>query len=342
MKKQKEKTTKQRIANDNKKPKARYKIENWPTYNRAMRRRGGVILELPSNIKDLWYAAAGYKAGRPYTYSDVAMETVLTIQAYLRLPLRALQGFIEAWFAQSGLDLKCPDYTTLCRRRKSLNIRLRHTPAQGPLHLVIDGTGLKISGEGEWKRRIHGTDGKRRGWRKLHLALDRFSHQVVAKVLTDKDIHDSEVFEELMRQAATSGRPIKSVKADGAYDTAGCYKAAHAHKAVLTTPPRRGATVQCPHIITRHYNPALAPRDEAIRRIQELGGDDPARAQWKRETDYHQRSLAETGMFRRKTLFAPRLSTKTMENQQIESVITINAMNKLTSLGMPRSVKRAA
>ncbi|MFN9790269.1 MAG: IS5 family transposase [Holosporales bacterium] len=199
----------------------------------------------------MWYAAAGYKAGRPYTYSDVAMETVLTIQAYLRLPLRAMQGFIEAWFAQSGLDLKCPDYTTLCRRRKSLNIRLRHTPAQGPLHLVIDGTGLKISGEGEWKRRIHGTDGKRRGWRKLHLALDRFSHQVVAKVLTDKDIHDSEVFEELMRQAAASGRPIKSVKADGAYDTAGCYKAAHAHKAVLTTPPRRGATVQCPHIITR-------------------------------------------------------------------------------------------
>jgi hypothetical protein len=208
--------------------------------------------------------------------------------------------------------------------------------------LVIDGTGLKISGEGEWKRRIHGTDGKRRGWRKLHLALDRFSHQVVAKVLTDKDTHDSEVFEELMRQAATSGRPIKSVKADGAYDTEGCYNAAHAHNAVLTTPPRRGATVQCPHIITRHYKPALAPRDEAIRRIQELGGDDPARAQWKRETDYHQRSLAETGMFRRKTLFAPRLSTKTMENQQIESVITINAMNKLTSLGMPRSVKRAA
>jgi IS5 family transposase len=338
----KERTKKQRIANDNKKAKARYKIENWPVYNRAMRRRGGVILELPGNIKELWYAVAGYKAGRPYTYSDAAVETVLTIQAYLRLPLRAMQGFIEAWFAQGGLDLKCPDYTTLCRRRKTLNIRLRHMAAQGPLHLVIDGTGLKISGEGEWKRRIHGTGGKRRGWRKLHLALDALSYQVVGKVLTDKDTHDSEVFAELMRQAAAGGRSIKSVRADGAYDTTGCYNAAQAHKAVLTTPPRRCATVQCPHIITRHYNPALAPRDDAIRRIHELGGDDAARAQWKKETGYHQRSLAETGMFRRKTLFAPRLSTKTIENQQVESLLTINAMNKLTSLGMPRSVKRAA
>lgn len=311
-----------------------------------MRRRGGLMVEIPPNIREVWYAGGAYKAGRPYTYSDVAIETVLTIQAYLRLPLRALQGFIEAWFASAGLDLKCPDYTTLCRRRKTLTIRLRHTAAQGPLHLVVDATGLKIRGEGEWKRRVHGTGGKRRGWRKMHLAIDALTHQVVGVVLTDKDTHDSEAFADLMRQAASGGRPIGNVRADGAYDTTGCYEAARTYHANLNTPPRHGAVVQCPHIITRDYNPALAPRDQAIRRIheltQELGSEEAARAKWKQETGYHQRSLAETAMFRRKTLFSPRMSTKTMENQQIESLITINAMNKLTSLGMPRSVKRAA
>ena len=100
--------------------------------------------------------------------------------------------------------------------------------------------------------------------------------------------------------------------------------------------------MQCPQIITAKYNPALAPRDAAIRRIEALGGNDDARKEWKIETGYHERSLSETAMFRRKTLFSPKLSARLLQNQQQESALIINAMNKMTRLGMPKSYKIAA
>jgi hypothetical protein len=150
-------------------------------------------------------------------------------------------------------------------------------------------------------------------------------------------VADAEAIPALLPQIQS---PIAKATADGAYDTKETYQAFSARETHLVTPPRRGAVVQCPHIITAKYNAALATRDAAIRRIAALGDDDAARKHWKIETGYHQRSLAETAMYRRKTLFSNTFSARSLRAQKIESTIIINAMNKMTSLGMPDSFMR--
>ena len=324
--------------NDNNKAKTKYKLKNWSAYNKALRGRYSVTVWLSDEAQSGWHAQGNNKRGHPQVYSDVAIKTALTIGAVFGLPLRGIQGFIDSQFKQMGVSLRCPDYSTLCRRREDLNISLSPRKTTEPLVIAIDSTGLKVYGEGEWKVRQHGA-AKRRTWRKLHLAVDVRTNEIVANLLTENDVADCEILPDLLKQIE---QPIAAVSADGAYDTKGCYEAITKAKAIPKIPPREGAVLQCPQIITSKYNPALAPRDTAIRRITALGGDAEARKQWKIETSYHERSLSETAMFRRKTLFSPKLSARKFTNQRQESNLIISAINKMTTLGMPQSYKIAA
>jgi IS5 family transposase len=324
--------------NDNKKPKATYKIANWPEYNKALRNRYSVQIWISDDAQAAWKAASPSKRGHPQVYSDIAIETALTVGAVFRLPLRGTQGFVDSLLGLMNSDLKCPDYSTLCRRRGDLSVTIPPRKTTESLVIAIDSTGLKVYGEGEWKVRKHGAS-KRRTWRKLHLAVDVKTGEIVASLLTENDVADCEVLPDLLAQIT---QPIAEASADGAYDTTACYEAMAKAKATPKIPPREGAVVQCPHIITAKYNPALAARDAAIRRIEALGGGEDARKEWKKETGYHQRSLSETAMFRRKTLFSPKLSARKLQNQQQESSLIINAMNTMTRLGMPQSYKSAA
>jgi hypothetical protein len=323
--------------NDNNKPKTKYKLKNWSAYNRALRDRYSVTVWLSDDAQAGWYAECRNQRGHPQVYSNKAIEAALTIGAVFGLPLRGTQGFVDSLFALLRSELRCPDYSTLCRRREALNISIPRRKVAEPLVIAIDSTGLKVYGEGEWKVRKHGAS-KRRTWRKLHLAVDVKTNKIVASVLTDNDSADCAIFPELLGQIK---QPVATVSADGAYDTKGCYEAITKAKATPKIPPRISAVVQCPQIITAKYNPALAPRDTAIRRIEALGGDENARKQWKIETGYHERSLSETAMFRRKTLFSPKLSARKFSNQQQESNLIINAINQMTALGMPQSYKIA-
>ena len=323
---------------DNKKPKAKYKVKNWSGYNNALRDRYSVEVWLSAEAQAGWNAFSTAKRGHPQVYSDIAIETALTIGSVFGLPLRGTQGFVDSVLGLLKSGLTCPDYSTLCRRRGDLSIKIPPRKTTEPLVIAIDSTGLKVYGEGEWKVCKHGTS-KRRTWRKLHLAVDVKTGEIVASILTENDVGDCEVLPDLLAQIT---QPLAAVSADGAYDTTGCYEAIHKTKAVPKIPPREGARVQCPQIITAKYNPALAPRDAAIRRIEALGGNDDARKEWKIETGYHERSLSETTMFRRKTLFSPNLSARLLQNQQQESALIMNAMNKITRLGMPQSYKIAA
>jgi hypothetical protein len=280
--------------NDNNKPKAKYKLKNWSAYNKALRDRYSITVWLSDDALSVWYAPECRKRGHPQVYSNKAIEAALTIGAVFGLPLRGCQGFVDSLFALLRSELRCPDYSTLCRRREDLSISIPQRKAAEPLVIAIDSTGLKIYGEGEWKVRQHGVS-KRRTWRKLHLAVDVKTNEIVASVLTTNDSADCEVLPELLGQIK---QPVAAVSADGAYDTKGCYEAIHKIKAIPKIPPREGAVLQCPQIITAKYNPALAPRDAAIRRITALGADEEARKQWKIETGYHERSLSETAMFR--------------------------------------------
>lgn len=324
--------------NDNNKPKARYKVRNWSAYNRGLRERGSITIWLSEEARAGWYTSGSGKRGHPLVYADMAIEAVLTIRSVFGLPLRASQGLVDSLLRLMGSDLKCPDYSTLSRRGGKLSVRLPPTGRGEAVHLAIDSTGLKVYGEGEWKVRKHGA-GKRRTWRKLHLAVDVDTGEILAHVLTQNDVGDSEVFSDLLAQI---DRPIASVSGDGAYDTKECHQAIADKKAIPKIPPRRGATVQCPQLVTSNTNPALAARDSAIRRINALGGEDDARKQWKIEVGYHRRSLAETAMFRRKTLFSPKLSSRKLPSQKQESALIIRAMNTMTTLAKPLSYKAAS
>jgi IS5 family transposase len=180
---------------------------------------------------------------------------------------------------------------------------------------------LKIYGEGEWKTRQHGVS-KRRTWRKMHLGVDEATGEIVAVVTTERDVGDCEVLPQVL---AAIEDEIAQVSADGAYDTIGCHQAIAARQARVAIPPRENA------VITDIGQ--WDAREQAVRRIGEIG-----RPAWKQEVKYHRRSLAETMMFRQKTILGDRLSSRKMATQTTEVRIRCAALNRMTHLGMPQSV----
>jgi hypothetical protein len=180
--------------------KQKFKITNWPTYNKALINRGSITFWLDDEAIQAWYESATPSSrGRPQRYSDLAITTVLVIKRVFRLTLRAAQGFIDSIFSLMNVPLRCPDYSCVSRRAKSVNVSFK-TPTRGEIaHLVIDSTGLKVFGEGEWKVKKHGQE-RRRIWRKLHLAVDSKTHEIICADLSLNNVTDSEAFPGLIRQ----------------------------------------------------------------------------------------------------------------------------------------------
>jgi IS5 family transposase len=309
-------------------PKPVYRIRNWKQYNDALVRRGSLTLWVDQATLEAWRYQGPPRRGAQFRYSDTAIECVLTLRSVYHLPLRATEGFARSIFGLMGLDLDVPDYSTLCRRAKSLAITLPKK-ADGPLHLVIDSTGLKVYGEGEWKVRQHGYS-KRRTWIKLHLAIDPESHEIRAAMVSEPGVTDAEAVPDLLAQ---EGGPIEGVEADGAYDRREVYEELLRRGAKAIIPPRRDAK------IIRHGNasgPRLA-RDENLRRIRKIG-----RAAWKQESGYHRRSLGETAMFRMKTIFGGGIASRRPAQQAKEVGIRCRALNIMTHQGMPVSQRVVA
>src|SRR6266542_11386 len=261
------------------------------------------------------------QVGAPTTYSDLAIQALLTLKAVFSLPLRQTQGFAQSVLQLMASDLPIPSYSTLSRRAEGLAVALPRRSKNEPLHVVIDSTGLKIYGEGEWKTRQHGIS-KRRTWRKMHLGVDEATGEIVAVVTTERDLGDCEVLPQILEAISD---PIEPVSADGAYDTIGCHQAIARRQAKPAIPPRENA------VITDIGQ--WDAREDAVRRIGEIG-----RTAWKQEVNYHRRSLAETTMFRQKMIFGDRLSSRTTATQTTEVRIRCAALNRMTHLGMPQSV----
>ncbi len=201
-----------------------------------------------------------------------------------------------------GVDV--PHYSTLSRRASGLKVPaqcLKRNDQSSPLHLVIDSTGLKVFGEGEWKVRTHGV-GKRRVWRMLHLGVDETSGEILAHKLTMNNVHDGPVLPGLLDQIDT---PLDQVSADGAYDSFRCHGAIHNRGARPVIPPKKGASILPP----RNLKEPPPTRGQIVQRIHQIG-----RKEWKKEANYHRRSLAETAMFRFKTIIGPKLHNRKFEN----------------------------
>lgn len=308
-----------------KKTKQPYRLRNWKHYNAALVQRGSLTLWVSDEVITAWRNTEKTgKRGKPRTYSDTAVLCMATLKEVYQLPLRATQGLMLSITRLLALDLPVMDYSQLSRRCATLEVVLPRRQKNEPLHMVVDSTGVKVFGEGEWKVRQHGYS-KRRTWRKLHLGADETTGEIVAAVVTTNNVADSQVLEDLLEQIEEE---IEQVSADGAYDKRNCYKAIGKRKAKAAIPPRRNAK------IWQHGNSKEQRliRDENLRRIRQVG-----RKQWKQEVDYHRRSLAETQMFRMKTIFGGRVRARQFVGQATQVLVRCAALNMMTHLGMPDS-----
>jgi IS5 family transposase len=308
-----------------KKTKAKYRLRNWSEYNRALVQRGSLTLWITEDVLQTWHSTeAETKRGRPRTYTDTAIMTMATLQEIYHLGLRQTEGLMESIGELLHLEVAIPDYTTLSRRRATVEIVLPRTRSTEALHVVVDSTGVKVFGEGEWKVRQHGYT-YRRTWRKVHVGVDEASGEIVAAVVTTNNYSDSQLLPDLLAQV---DEPIRQVSGDGGYDKRNCYEAIRARQAQATIPPQHNAK------IWQHGNSKAErlARDENLRRIRQIG-----RAAWKQECGYHRRSLAETTMFRLKTIFSDRVTAHGFAGQAAQVLVRCAALNRMTQLGKPDS-----
>lgn len=308
-----------------KKNRQAYRLRNWKQYNNALVERGSLTLWFCDDMIADWinHQKTG-KRGRSNTYADTAILCMATLQEVYHLRLRSTQGLLLSLMKLMDLDLPVPDYSTLCRRRKTLEVVLPRRCEGEPLHVVVDSTGVKVFGEGEWKVRQHGYC-RRRTWRKLHMGVNEATSEVVAAVLTTNDFTDGQVLPDLLQQI---DEQIEQVSGDKAYDKRNCYEVIRARQARAAIPPQKGAH------IWQHANSKADRliRDENLRRIRAVG-----RRKWKQEVGYHRRSLAETAVFRVKMIFGERVSARGFEGQAAQVLVRCAALNRMTQMGMPDS-----
>ena len=271
----------------------------------------------------VWHAPAAGKQGGQTIYSDIAIETGLALRLVLHQPLRQTEGALRSIADLLGVQIRIPDHTTFSRRGGGLKVLPQRIERDEPLHLLIDSTGVKIYGEGEWLDQKHGVRSCR-CWRKLYLAVDADTQEIAAVELTPDDVGDISALPDLLDQIED---PVGSVTADGAYDGETVYdEVLQRHPAArVIIPPRSTAIVS---------ETGTTQRDEHLHSIGQHG-----RLGWQRRSGYGRWSLVETAMYRYKTIIGRRLHARTLPNQQTEAKIGCNVLNRMASLGMPISVR---
>jgi hypothetical protein len=306
------------------KRKGTYKITNWSKYNESLVQRGSVTFWFNEEVISQWrHANPMPKRGHPFVFSDVAIECLLTLREAFQLPYRQTEGLGRSLVQLMEAEIEIPDYTSLAKRASSLGIVLEVRKHRGPIDVVVDSTGLKVFGEGEWKMRKHGKS-KRRTWRKLHLAVNPDTHEIVAETLTENSCDDASQVNPLLDQVPNK---TKAFYGDGAYDKWKVYQTLDKRGTTAIIPPQRNAK------IAQHGNSRSRPlsRDEAIRQIRRRG-----RSRWKQDVGYHRRSLSETAMYRMKCCFGDHLKNRLTPNQQAEARMRCKILNKFTTLGLPQ------
>jgi IS5 family transposase len=304
---------------------SQYKITNWSEYNQALKQRGSLDIWVDNEVEKSWYYTGKKQKGAQYTYSDNCIEMICIIKEIYKLPYRQAEGFMRSLIKRMQWKVKVPDYTVINRRRRKLNIKVEGT-ITGKKFILIDSTGLKVYGEGEWKVRQHGFS-KYRTWRKIHLTVDESNGLIESCEMTTNAVDDSQMIETLLVQV--KGK-IEKLAGDGGYDKIRVYKELEKRKIEPIIPPRITAK------ISKHGNCSgpEKPRDKNIRQIRKAG-----KKKWKLKTGYHRRSLIETTMFRFKNEFGEKLKSREFKQQQIEVKIKCFALNKIITLGKPRRIK---
>ena len=304
-------------------PTAKYRVTNWPDYDAALVRRGGLTVWFTDEAIAEWRAPATGRRGGQLIYSALAIETALTIRLVFHQPLRQTEGLLRSIADVLRVDIAIPDHTTLSRRGVGLTVLPRDVNRTEPLHLVVDSTGLKIHGEGEWLDAKRDSRSRRR-WRKLHIGINAATLDFVVAELTPDDVGDVSAVADRLEQIDSR---VASLIADGAYDGEAVYDAvAKRHPgAAVIIPPRATAVAN---------EAATSQRDGHIAIIAQHG-----RIGWQRRSGYNRRSLIETAIYRYKTIIGRRLCARSLLTQRTEAKIGCNALNRMTRLGMPVTVR---
>lgn len=308
-------------------PKMKFTVRNWREYDAALRARGSLTMWVTPEAIDCWQAQPRSTRGGQSSYSDLAIETSLMLRLVFRQPLRQTEGLMASIFELLGVDLKAPDHSTVSRRAMVLkSISRKNLLPADPAHILIDSTGLKVFGAGEWLQEKHGKK-SRRGWRKLHLAVDANTGLIVASVLTEQDVDDPSQVGPLLDQVE---HKIGKVTADGAYDGEPTYDtiAKRDPKIEVVIPPRVTAQPSA------EFETDPATRDTHLLMIQSLG-----RLGWQEAVGYGTRALVETTMGRYKAIIGQRLRARDWRGQCTEAAVAVAVLNRMLSAGRPNSVR---
>ena len=267
-----------------------------------------------------WKPARSGTRGGQRKYSDLAIDTALTLRLLFHLPLRQAEGFLHSLLAMMGLELSAPDHTTLSRRGQGLDLTLHRVPPNERIHLIVDSTGLSMVGEGEWAATKHGRRG-RQGWKKLHLGVDR-TGVIIAQAVTEATVDDAAIGITLIGEVDGA---LASVTGDAAYDTIAFYDAAAARGTRVVVPPTKTARVS-------RRRPRSSARDRTIKAVKTIG-----RRRWKKASGYHRQARVENAFFRYKSIIGGALRARSSAGQGTEAVLACNLLNQIAEPGRPVS-----
>ncbi|WP_451997210.1 IS5 family transposase [Azospirillum argentinense] len=307
-------------------PRPKCRVTNWAEYDATLRQRGSLTVWVTDEAIASWKAAPRTTRGGQPNCSDLAITTALMLCAVFHLALRQTEGLIGCILQLLGLDLPVPDRSTIARRTRTVALPSKPRSSSGPLHLLVDSTGLKLCGPSEWLIEKHGTK-KRRSWRKLHLGVDAENGRIVAATLTDRDGDDAAQVGPLLDQI---DEPVAALTRDGAYDRTGVYASVHQRhpEAAVVAPPRADV------VLSDTAATAPTQRDRHIQMIAENG-----RMAWQRDSQYNVRARVEGQIGRWKQVIGPALRFHTDEAQATEVAIAAAVLNRMLDLGRPNSVR---
>ncbi len=315
------------------------KIKNWSEYNQSLKKRGNLSIFISESlIKDgrLVLPPKTGKPGRPMEYTDELIEFTLTIRELFQMPLRQATGFLEFLFKLMGIMSGSPDYTTVSKRMPGIKVRYqrkinKYKNNEG-IVMLIDSSGFKVFGEGEWMVRKHGST-YQRTWRETHIAVDYETRDIIGFINTTAHVHDNTQLRPLLNQVTESGYSVATIIGDGAYDSKQNYLLGRKLKINIIAPPPKNAVE---HLNTGWHHqwydtPGWEERNEVIRHIEEFGLDG-----WKADVDYHRRSLVENAFYRWKTIFGDHLRSRKDETQYTEQCLRAKIINRFNELGLPK------
>lgn len=316
------------------------KIKNWAEYNKSLINRGNLSIFISESVIQDGHIIVPQKTGkpgRPTEYSDELIEFILTIRELFHLPLRQATGFLEFLFKSMGIISGSPDYTTVSKRMPSIKVRYQRKITQNinnkaGIVMLIDSSGFKVFGEGEWKVRKHGA-GRRRVWRETHIAIDHETRDIIGFTNTSAHTHDNTQLLPLLRQVTQNNYKVQTVIGDGAYEAKDNYKLTAKFHASMIAPPHKNAVY--------HYDlkdgqlidtPGWEERNKVIRATMRAGGLE----NWKNEVDYHRRSLVENAFYRWKTIFGDNLKSRKEATQYAEQCLRAKIINRFNEFGLPK------